>query len=705
MTLNVPATPASSLDRAFDLHEAGDLDGAIALCEAILRLDDRRYGALYLLGSILGEKKKFDEAATALQRAIAIDPSRPLAHFNLANVLRWMGRFAESLAAIDACLSLKTENAEALALRADVLTALGRLEDALSSADRAIAAAPAYAEAHNVRGNALTKLRRLAEAKASYDHAIALVPGYAQAFYNRGIALEQQGFEDQALADWRKAIALKPDYAEAYCSLGGLLESKGRAEEALASFELANQANPNLDYLQGAICHVRQQLWDWSEFASASNTIRKAVVAGKRIVQPFAMLSISDSNALNRKAAEIYIATEVEEAGPPPVFSRAARRDKIRIGYFSPNFRTHPMAALTAEVFERHDRTRFEVTAFSFGPSSADAMRERLTAAFDRFLEVNHQSDRQIAALARSLEIDVAIDLNGFNRYNRIGTFAARAAPNQVRFVGYAGTTAAPFIDYFIADRVAIPDAQRAHFSERLVRLPNSCFPYDTTQEITSAVVDRATVSLPDRGFVFCCFNNPYKITPSVFDGWMRILQQTPGSLLWLLRDDRSKVENLCREAQARGVDPNRIVFAGRMPFAQHLARQRLADVFLDTLPYNAHTTASDALWAGVPVLTRIGESFAARAAASIVTAIGLPELIAHSQFEYEAMAVDLANNPDKLAAIKSKLARIRSTAPLFDTARFTRDLERAYEAMDDRHRRGLPPEDIDLASSAQSPA
>jgi predicted O-linked N-acetylglucosamine transferase (SPINDLY family) len=698
MDASVPATPDPRLDRAFDLYEAGDLDSAIDLCRAILQIDDKQYGAHYLLGSILGEKRRLEEAAAALKRAIALDASRPVAHYNLANVLRWMGRQADALAAIDACLALTLENAKALMLRADCCIELDRLDEALRNAEQAVALAPADAEAHKIRGNALAKLWRLAEASASYDKAIALSPRYAEAFLNRAIVRQELGSDDRALDDWREAAALKPDYAEAHYSLGGLLQTKGRVEEALASFDRAWILKPDLDYLSGTICHARQQLWDWSEFATASDRIHQAVAAGKRAVQPFQMLSISDSNALNRQAAAIYVASGVKEIGPPPAFPRAARGDKIRVGYFSPNFRNHPMAVLMAEVFERHDRTRFEVTAFSFAPGFADTMKKRLTAAFDRFLEVGDQSDQQIAALARSLEIDVAIDLNGFNRYNRIGAFAARAAPNQARFLGYAGTSAAPFIDYFIVDRVVIPDAQRAHFSERLVRLPYTYFPYDTTLEIAAEAPDRTTLSLPQRGFVFCCFNNPYKITPSVFDGWMRILRQTPGSVLWLLRDDESAAENLRREAQAREIDPNRLVFAGRMPLAQHLERHRLADVFLDTLPYNAHTTACDALWAGVPVLTRIGESFAARGAASIVTAIGLPEMIVRSQAEYEAMAIELATNPDKLAAIKAKLANNRLTTPLFDTERFTRDLERAFEAMCERHRLGLPPEDIDLA-------
>ena len=702
MGADVPTVSDPRLDRAFDSYEDGDLDGAIEACQAILRLETAHYGALYLLGSVLGEKKRYVEAAETLQRAIAVDASRPLAHFNLANVLRWMGRHAEAIAAVDACLALKPNNAEAHTLRADICMKLRRLEEALLSAERAVAAAPGYAEAHKVRGNALADLWRLAEAKASYDQAIALAPRYAGAFYNRAIVFERLGFIDQAVEDCKRAVALKPDYAEAHCSLGNLLDSKGGLEEALVCLERAKASKPDLEHLQGSICRVRRRLCDWSDL-TASERLCEAIAAGEPAVYPFDALAISDSNALNRKAAEIHIASEFEEIPRPPAFARRARRDRIHVGYFSSDLRNHPVGHLLAGVIERHDKTRFELSAFSFGPDSSDEMRKRLTGAFDSFLDVRNHSDKQIAELAQSLGIDVAVDLNGFTNFNRFGIFASRAAPIQVAFLGYLGTTGAPFLDYLIADRTVIPESQSVHFSEQIVRLPNSFFPYDRTREIAQDTPSRASLLLPERGAVFCCFNNAYKITPDCFGSWMRILRRTPDSVLWLLRDSETVAKNLRREAEARGIDPDRLAFAGRLPMAEYLARYRRADLFLDTLPYNAGTTACDALWAGLPVLTRIGEAFAGRVAASALTAVGLPELIARSQAEYEAMAIELANSPDKLAANKAKLAHNRLTAPLFDTELFTRDLERAFEMMCERHRLGLPPEDIDLAPRAST--
>jgi predicted O-linked N-acetylglucosamine transferase (SPINDLY family) len=665
MGQNVSTSANAKLDRGFDLYEAGDLDGATAVCEEILRADERHYGALYLLGSVLGEQKQLDEAAATLKRAIAVDPSRPVAHFNLATVLWWKGLYGEALAAIDAYLALKPESAEAFALRVDACSRLGRLDEALASAQRAIVAAPEDPEAHDIHGKALAKLERYDEARASYDRAVALDSRFAKAYRDRALVWRRLGRDDRALEDFAKAMELAP----------------------------------GLDFLASEMCYLRQQLCDWPGLAPQMARIREAVAAGERVENPFVVSTISNSGALNRKAAEMFVANEARRSPPPLAATRLASGGKIRLGYFSADFNDHPVARLMAGVFERHDRRRFEVSAFSFGRRADDDMRRRLIAAFDRFVDVRDRSDQQAAELAQSLGVDIAIDLNGFTENQRIGVFARRAAPIQVNYLGYPGTTAAPFIDYVIADSVVAPEERRSDFSERVVRLPNCYLPYDPSScRIADETPARASLSLPPDGFVFCCFNNAYKITLEGFDGWMRILQRTSGGVLWLRIESEAAAANLRREAQARGVDPDRLVFARRLPAEQHLARHRLAGVFLDTLPYNAHATACDALWTGLPVVTRIGETFPGRVAASALTAVGLPELITRSQAEYEALAVELAADPAKLAAIKAKLARNRLTSPLFDAERFTRDLEAAFEAMCERRRLDLPPEDIRLA-------
>jgi predicted O-linked N-acetylglucosamine transferase (SPINDLY family) len=371
----------------------------------------------------------------------------------------------------------------------------------------------------------------------------------------------------------------------------------------------------------------------------------------------------------------------------------------MRIGYFSSDCHDHATMFLMAGLFEEHDRTRFEVTVFSFGLASQDAMRQRLLAGVERFIDVREKSDQEVVALARSLELDIAVDLKGFTSGARTELFALRVAPIQVSYLGYPGTMGVPYMEYLIADHTLIPAPSRVHYSEKVVYLPDSYQVNDSRRAIAARVFTREQVGLPAQGFVFCCFNNSYKILPAVFDVWMRLLQRVPGSVLWLLQDNAGAMQNLYQEAQRRGVDPSRLVFATRLGHSEHLSRQRLADLFLDTLPYNAHTTASDALWSGLPVLTCMGESFAARVGASLLKAVGLPELISENLAQYEALAVQLASQPQRLAALRERLAANRATAALFDTRRFTRNLERAYAQILQRHRDGLPPDHIEVGS------
>jgi predicted O-linked N-acetylglucosamine transferase (SPINDLY family) len=695
MSSDAVKEPTPPLDRAFDLYEGGDANGAAEVCRSILSAEDDNYGATYLLGAILGEQKRFDASISLLKKAIAIAPAKPIAHYNLATVLHRAERYRDALAAIDSYLALVANDAEAYVLRAAVCFKLGRLADSLSSADRAVELKPQLAEAHNDRGNALGGLKRFVEAVASYDKAIARKPDFAGAHRNRGGALNELRRFDEALRSYDRAIALQPDFGQAYLGKGAVLSELKQLEGALVCLERARALAVETDFLAGEIFSTRQKLCDWEAYAERTASLKSQIEDLKAATMPFTALSMSNSAALDRRAAEIFVATTLKDLDPPTVIERRPRRDKIRIGYFSADFRNHPVAMVMAGVFERHDRREYEVTAFSFGPESGDDMRKRLIVAFDRLVDTSGQADLQVVDLARRLEIDIAIDLSGFTAGNRVEIFARRAAPIQVNFLGYPATMAAPFIDYIIGDKVVAPERSRSDYSEKIAYLPDSFFPYDRSMKIADRVYGRDEFALPRQRFVYCCFNNSYKITPDVFDCWMRILKRASDSVLWLIGDNRAVVANLRKEARARGVDPDRLAFAERLPVAEYLARYRVADLFLDTRPYNAITTASDALWAGLPVLTWIGETFAGRGAASLLTAIGLPELIAQSQAEYEALAVELATNPEKLAAIKDRLAKNRLTTPLFDTERYTRNLEAAYQAMYDRHHADLPPDHV----------
>jgi predicted O-linked N-acetylglucosamine transferase (SPINDLY family) len=387
-----------------------------------------------------------------------------------------------------------------------------------------------------------------------------------------------------------------------------------------------------------------------------------------------------------------------------PALERPPPRARISLGYFSADFYNHATMQLMAQLFEFHDQTRFEITAFSFGPDIKDEMRNRLTAANIRLIDVRNMPDAEVAALARSMQLDIAVDLKGFTLDSRPGIFAMRAAPAQVSYLGYPGTMGAEYIDYLIADHILVPESSQQHYEEKIVYLPNSYQVNDSKRAIAERVFTRAELDLPAIGFIFCCFNNTYKITPEVFSIWMRILTQVAGSILWLLEDTPAGSANLRREAALRGISPERLVFAKRMPLPEHLARQRLADLFLDTWPYNAHTTASDALWVGLPVLTCIGEAFAGRVAASLLNATQLPELITADPACYESLAIKLAEEPERLAAIRQKLINNRLSCPLFDARLFTRHIEAAYAKIAARRQAGLAPDHIYIEHSSGSP-
>ena len=468
-----------------------------------------------------------------------------------------------------------------------------------------------------------------------------------------------------------------------------------RPEEALASYERAIALKPDFEFLYGNLIHTKMKICDWSNLETDIVQLVHKIDRSEKVSPPFLLFAATNSRELQRKAAEIYARARYPLNSALPKIGKRQRRNKIRIGYFSADFRNHPATYSMVEMFERHDRSKFEIIGFSFSPESAYELKSRLESAFDKFIDVNSYKDLDVAQLARNMEIDIAIDRNGFTTYCRPNIFAARAAPLQVSYKAYPGTMGTDYIDYLIADPVVVPAAHRQNYSEKIAYLPNSYQVYDTKRHISDMAVSPEDVGLTEDEFVFCCFNNNYKITPAVFDCWMNILKQVNGSVLWLFEDNAKAASNLQKEAKNRGVHPERLIFAKRMPLSEHLARHRFADLFLDTYPYNAHTTASDALWAGLPVLTRIGETFASRVAASLLNAIGLSELITSTPQAYEALAIELATNPEKLAAIKRKLANNRLTTPLFDTQTYTRHIEAAYTMMYERYQADLPPDHI----------
>ena len=722
------AAAQAGFDAAVGRFRAGDRDGAGAalarLAEAAHRDADLHYNCAVLagalgrpeleerfyraalavnpgdgaarnnLGNLLRRAGRLEEALAELDRAIAAAAGEPYFFHNRGLVLQGLGRAEAALADQARALALRADYAEAHAARGTVLAGGGRHEEALACLEEAVRLDPGLAEAWTERGNALAGLDRFAEALASYERAAALDPRAPRPLALAGVALMALGRCEEALVRQRRALALAPDAAVVRRDMGLAQEQLGRLEEAAECYARALALDPTLDYVAGDLFSARLHACDWRDYAAQVRRLEAGVAAGRRVVGPFKFVAVSDDPALQLACARTFVADKhpPAPAAAAPRTGRARSGGPIRIAYLSADFREHATAQLAAGLFEAHDRPAFEITALSFGPAARDAMRGRLAAAFDRFVEVGERSDREVAGLVRDAGIDIAVDLKGFTRDYRPGIFALRPAPVQAGFLGYPGTTGAGYIDYIVADRTVIPEHRRDCYAERVVYLPDSYQPNDSKRALPERAPARSAAGLPEAGFVFCAFNQSYKIVPPVFERWMRALGAVPGSVLWLLEGNAAATRNLRQAAADRGVAPARLVFAPRVAPAEHLARQRLADLFLDTLPVNAHTTASDALWVGLPVLTCAGEAFAGRVAASLLHAIGAPDLVARSLDEYERMAIALARDPERLAAIRARVAGNRTTHPLFDTARFTRHLEAAYRTMHEIALRGESP-------------
>ena len=651
---------------AWRAHQTGDLETAGRLYREILEADARNFDALYLLGFLNLQRGHWEEAERLIGEALFVNPGSLDGWYN----------------------------------RGRALQSLGRPDDALSSFDKALAIRPGVPELLFCRGNALMDLDRAGEALASFDGALRLKPDFPEAWNNRGNALAALKRLDEALASYGRVLAANAGDLGARNHRALTLFELKRYEEAARDFATLLNAAPDFPYARGNLLYCRLNACLWEGLDEQRADIAARLNAGARVVTPIHLAAISSSPEGQLRAARIWAADKFPPAARALWHGETYRHDRIRIAYLSADFHSHATAALMAGVFESHDRERFEIEAISFGPDDGSEMRARLALAFDRFTDLRGKTDAQIASLLRENEVDIAVDLKGYTQDSRPGILAHRPAPLQVNYLGFPGTMGADYIDYIIADWTVIPPEHESWYSEKIAYLPGTYQGNDGKRPIAQTTPTRAEAGLPEAGFVFCCFNNNFKILPEMFAIWMRLLAAVAGSVLWLIEDNEAAARNLKREAAIRGIAPERLIFAPRVDLDAHLARHRLADLFLDTLPYNAHTGASDALWAGLPLLTCEGTTFAGRVAASLLQAIGLPELITHAPDAYESLALKLARDPASLCALKAKLARHRDTHPLFDTLRFTRNLEAAYATMHERHGHGLPPASFAVAPS-----
>ena len=686
-----PRQPAALYNRANLLREMGQLQEALSSYDAALAIKSDNIAVLNNRGAALEQLGRHEEAIASFDRVIALKPDHADAFVNRGSALVALSRSGEALASYERALALAPDNAAAVYGKGNALAKLGQSAEALSAYDRALELRGADPDVLNNRGSLLGRMNRMGEALDSLALAIAAAPDRAEAYNNRAVLLMQASRFEEALRDYDRALALKPDYEESLYGRGSALIELNRHDEAIVTLQDLRRRHPDYPYALGMLVHAQSTACGWQD-SSAQAKMIEAIRAGKRAASPLALLAVSDSVSDKLLCSQILVRDKFGPAQKTVWRGEPYGHERIRIGYLSADLRTHPVAMLMAGVFEHHDRSRFETIAFSYGMDDASPMRARLVRSFERFLDVRAMSDAAVASLIGENEVDILVDLTGLTASARPGILALRPAPVQVNYLGFAGTMGAAFADYIIADPVVIPEAQQSFYTEKMAYLPHCYLPHDRARRIAAKMPSRQEAGLPERGFVFASFNNSYKFSAPTFDIWMRLLRDVDGSVLWLSQPNPAATRNLRREAEARRADPARLVFAPRLPAPEdHLARLGLADLFLDTLPYNAHTTAMDALWAGLPVLTSMGASFASRVAASQLQAAGLPELTTDSLEAYERKAVALAHNPDEMAKLKARLAANRANAALFDTERFTRNLEGAYHEMWQRAEAGQP--------------
>jgi predicted O-linked N-acetylglucosamine transferase (SPINDLY family) len=705
--------------------QQGRFEEAAAFLREALRLREQDLHTLVNLGMALRHLGRPGEALPPLARALELRPDLAEAHYQQAAALHELGRPDEAREAVARALVLSPDHLKAAFLHAVVLGDLQRPQDARTAYDRLLRHSPDHVEALNNRGLLAWEAHDPGAALADLNRALTLQPQHVPSLTNRALVLGATGRAAEALADYERLLALNPGNAETWNQHGAMLRLLDRSQEALESFEralalkpdfalaLTNRGylrwvlesrhdeakadltralalEPDQSWLEGELFYLKMQSADWEGFAEARAAMSASIAAGKKVIRPFAWQAASADPASLQQCSRIFTASEfpaMAAAAPSP-----RPQARIRIGYLSADFREQATAYLMAGVYDAHDRDDFEIVAFDNGFDDASPMRARLEKAFDRIVPIARLSDAQAAEAVRAAGIDILVNLNGYFGKPRMGVFARRAAPVQVNYLGFPATLGAPYMDYIIADRTVIPDGERRFYDEAVVWLPDS-YQANDDKRVRPSPIDRAAAGLPEDAFIFCNFNQGYKLAPETFAIWLRLLRGRENSVLWLLRDHDVAMARLRAQAQAQGVAGERLIFAPMMPLEQHLSRVALADLFLDTLPYNAHTTASDALWAGVPLVTCRGTAFAGRVAASLLQAAGLPDLIAETADGYEALAMALAQDPEKLAEVRARLAQNRDTCPLFDTARFTRHLEAAYRAMMARARAGAAPQ------------
>jgi predicted O-linked N-acetylglucosamine transferase (SPINDLY family) len=663
-------------------HRQGLLEKAKLAYQQAVKFNPRHAPALHTLGVLASQANDPASGLQLIARALSVEPLNPVFLTNASNALLSLKRYDEALALCEQALSIKPDHFSALRNQGVALAALLRYPDAIDCFDQALQINPEFGEIYLLRASALCELKAYTEAVATADRLLALQPDFFEAHLCKAQTLTAAMRYGQACEALEAALVLQPQNALAWFLRGLNFEYDKKYTDAVFSYAKAVALDPQLPYVSGTLLYAKMLCCDWSDLNTLCSTVSTQVTEKKLAIYPFGYQAVCDDEASLWVCAKtvaqdkypIQASSFVHPAWPP--------HSKIRLGYLCGEFREQATSILMTEVWEHHDKDQFEIFAFDNGWDDASPRRARINQAFDHVIDISRLPDREAAELIHAHQIDILVNLNVFFGRHRNQVFSMRPSPVQVNYLGFPGTMGAPYMDYLIADATVIPPSSQVHYTEKVVYLPGCYQPNDTQRVISTRLFTRQELGLPLEGFVFCCFNNNYKITPTTFDVWMRILQQVPGSVLWLLQDTPESAANLQREAAQRGVDAHRLVFAPRMPNAEHLARHALADLFLDTWPYNAHTTASDALWAGLPLLTLQGNTFPGRVASSLLSAVHCDDMVCATVDAYEAKAIHLATHPDALAHARQALVIGKASGTLYDTEHFTQNLEQAFSKM-----------------------
>ena len=721
----------SNLVRAFDLLKKNDFINAKVIYENILSADKKNFDALFFLAVILINFKNYKKAKDLLEQVVLIKPNfadaynnigicleklndldgaiknynlaisnKPNfaeAHNNIGVVFQKLRNFDQAILQYKKAITYKNLYLDAYVNLANLFKETKQFEEAIKNYDLAINLNPKLAEVYNNKGNALKEIRKFEEAIKNYDLAINLNPKLAEVYNNKGNALKEIRKFEEAIKNYDLAINLNPNFAEAYFNTATALQDIKNFEKAVLYFEKALLLDKEIPFCKGYLLHAKMLCCNWSGLNELYKEIYNDVEKNRYSATPFGYQAICDDESNLQKCAQLYSSKRFPEIKNNLFSKKVSKNKKIKIGYLCGEFREQATSILMTEVWEKHNKEDFEIIAFDSGWDDKSLRRNRIINAFDKFIDISKVSDLDAAKIIYKEQIDILINLNGFFGTGRPVVFSYRPAGIQINYLGFPGTIGSKYIDYILCDQTVVPPESKKFYNEKIIYLPDSYQANDTKRNISDKKFLREELYLPKESFVFCCFNNNYKITPNMFDVWARLLKKIDNSVLWLIDGNSEATENLKKEAKIRNIDVSRLIFAKRMKLEDHLARHKNADLFLDTLPYNAHTTASDSLWAGLPVLTCLGKAFPGRVAASLLKSLNLPELITYSENEYISKAEELALNPEKLTLIKNKLDTNKFSQPLFNTELFCRNLESAFKIIFEKYSLGLETEDIRL--------